>query len=289
LPDWFQGKSNRQSRESKVQQRFGHDVNVDDFRVLLGPLSLDAWQSYRATIQQFMQWLAGNGKTLLEADGRDIATYISYLQGDEHSPASGQCVRYAPSTVYRKVSIIRRLFNVLYQRGLIRRNPAAQVSLPHVDMQKRVQDMHLSVEQVRQLLAAADLGRPIGIRDRALLALMALHGLSVGEVQRLDVSSVDLGDGTLQVLGRCGKPRTVFLTAATNQVIGAWLAVRQLVDAGCPAVFISLQWTMGRAQPGAGLNAGPATGGEWIFADDRRTRNRGQLLHPASHICDAWP
>ena len=117
-------------------------------------------------------------------------------------------------------------------------------------MQKRVRHMHLSVEQVRQLLAAIDLGRPIGVRDRALLALMALHGLSVGEVQRLDVSSVDLGNGTLQVLGRCGKPRTVFLTIATNQVMGAWLAVRQLVDAGCPAVFISLQWTMGRAQPG---------------------------------------
>ena len=110
-----------------MQQRFGHDVNVDDFRVLLGPVSLESWQSYRATIQQFMQWLAGNGKTLLEADGREIATYVSYLQGDEHSPASSQYLRYAPSTVYCKVSVVRRLFNALYQRGLIRRNPAAQV------------------------------------------------------------------------------------------------------------------------------------------------------------------
>ena len=233
-----------------MQPQLKNDLNVDDLRVLLGPLSLDSWLTYRATIQQFIQWLAGVGKTLTETDRQDMLAYIAYLQDTEHEPASDQRLRYAPSTVYSKVTIFRRLFKALHQRGLIRHNPMVQVRVPRADLRRRSQSTQLSVEQVRQLLTATDLGRPIGIRDRALLTLMVLHGLSVGEIQQLNVASVDLGSGTLQVVGRRGRSRTVFLTAATSQVMRAWLGVRQLLDTGCPAVFITLHWTAGRAQPG---------------------------------------
>jgi site-specific recombinase XerC len=93
----------------------------------------------------------------------------------------------------------------------------------------------LPLDIIRKLLAAPDVCKPIGIRDRAILAFMALHGLRVSKVRQLNIADVNLEAGTVHVLGRGGKPRVVFLTEPTRKVIGAWLATRRLMQVDAPA------------------------------------------------------
>jgi site-specific recombinase XerD len=222
----------------------------DNARRSPGALGHDTWQGYYVVIQQFTQWLASRGKTPVEADEQDLVAYISFLRGDLPALDSQQSAHYAPSTVCHKVFIVRKFYASLYARDLISRNPAVHLRLPYDETKGRSPNARLSLDQVRQLLAAPRTQRPIGIRDRAVLALMALHGLSTGEAQRLDVADVDLSTGAVRVSGWHGKPRSIFLTAATRQVVEAWLSVRRLLDTGSPALFITLHWTSGRAQPG---------------------------------------
>ncbi len=99
---------------------------------------------------------------------------------------------------------------------------------------------------MKRLLRAPDLQSVKGIRDLAMLSLMAIHGLRVVEVERLDVESVDWGSGRcggLTVHGKRDKWRRVFLTGRTRKVLQLWLEQRELMSArrsDGSAMFVSL-------------------------------------------------
>ena len=166
-----------------------------ELNVLPDTLGDDTWRAYYAAIQQFVQWLVNRKKAVTEADEKDLAAYVRHLRDDTHELRPGQTGRYAKATIYHKVAIVRQFYTRLYARGLILTNPAAHLRITRYDAKKHLHQSHLSVEQVRELLTSPDVSRPIGIRDRAMLVLMVLHGLRVGEVQRLNVADVNLSDG----------------------------------------------------------------------------------------------
>ena len=62
---------------------------------------------------------------------------------------------------------------------------------------------------------------------------MGVHGLRVAEVAGLDLGDVDLEQGTVRVLGKGGKWRTIILIASTARKLRVWLDIR-LADASCP-------------------------------------------------------
>ena len=52
---------------------------------------------------------------------------------------------------------------------------------------------------VERLLSGFDTGRPVDIRDRAILILLAVYGLRAGEVSRLRLEDVDWDNDTITV------------------------------------------------------------------------------------------
>jgi site-specific recombinase XerD len=61
---------------------------------------------------------------------------------------------------------------------------------------------YLPPETVERVLASCDLTTPIGVRDRAVLLLLARLGLRAGDVAALQWSDIDWPDGTLHVAGK---------------------------------------------------------------------------------------
>ncbi len=61
---------------------------------------------------------------------------------------------------------------------------------------------YLPAETVEHVLARCDLATPIGVRDRAVLLLLARLGLRAGDVAALKWSDIDWQDGTLCVAGK---------------------------------------------------------------------------------------
>lgn len=73
----------------------------------------------------------------------------------------------------------------------------------------------LLIDDVGQLLSACDPAEPIGLRDRAVILLLARLSLRAGDVAALRFADIDWDDGSIVVRGK--SPRSAAATAA-----GSW-------------------------------------------------------------------
>jgi integrase/recombinase XerD len=87
---------------------------------------------------------------------------------------------------------------------------------------------YLSLDEIKELLAAPDTGTWLGRRDHALLLLMIQTGVRVSELVGLRVYDVHLGTGAhCRVLGKGRKKRSTTLTRETVQILRRWLNERR--------------------------------------------------------------
>jgi site-specific recombinase XerD len=85
----------------------------------------------------------------------------------------------------------------------------------------------LTSAEVDALVGAPDPARWEGRRDRAIILLVVQTGLRVSELTGLDCGDVSLGAGaSIRCEGKGRRHRAVPLTAATEAVVGVWLAER---------------------------------------------------------------
>lgn len=159
---------------------------------------------------------------------------------------------YRSSTLRRIVVGLRRVWQALVEAGILSHNPVVHLHVPACDENPQ-RSLPLPAPTVKRLLAAPS-DSVKGIRDRAILATMVCHGLSIGEVCRLNIADVDLQSKTLRVIGRRGRIHTVKLIAPTAALFRSWLAARALLQPDTSACFISLHWTAGRSRPGQRLS-----------------------------------
>jgi len=131
-------------------------------------------------------------------------------------------------------------------------NPFSKIAIP-VPGKKQQDQKPLSTQASKALYSQPSTVSPGGLRDLAILRMLA-NGLTVRQVFRLDLSHINEEHGILTVACRSGKQQVVILEAADQRILSRWLVVRRLFANGTDAVFISLHWTSGRAQPGQRLS-----------------------------------
>ncbi|MGO8748252.1 MAG: tyrosine-type recombinase/integrase [Thermoguttaceae bacterium] len=95
--------------------------------------------------------------------------------------------------------------------------------------------MGLTPEDCRQLLDAPDRTTPVGIRDRAIIGVLAYSACRVGEVATLKVGDYKTSTGhrLLEIFGKGGKERRTPLHAEAVERIEAWLdmaGIREEID-----------------------------------------------------------
>ena len=158
----------------------------------------------------------------------------------------------AASTVAQRISAVRRLAAAVGADPLV-----AQVRCTHVQHER---PNALSDRELSALLARPDLRTTIGVRDRAILELLARTGLRRSELARLTLTDVQergrqpdarrrtaiaprRGDQTpLEVVVRGskrGRTRTVPLHAEALEALRGWYAGRPA--AATDALFVSLR------------------------------------------------
>jgi integrase/recombinase XerD len=82
----------------------------------------------------------------------------------------------------------------------------------------------IAADQVRQLLASIDRCTAVGLRDYAVLLLLARLGLRSGEVTFLKLDDIDWNAGKLSVAAPDKTPATSLMSS----VLGTWFRVRAL-------------------------------------------------------------
>ncbi len=112
----------------------------------------------------------------------------------------------SPTSTARAVAAVRGYFKFLRLNGAIAANPADDLRSPRTFT---ALPKFLSIEDVDALLAAPDVTRPLGLRDRALIELLYATGLRVSELVGLRMADVRLSEGFLKALGKGSKERIV--------------------------------------------------------------------------------
>jgi integrase/recombinase XerD len=179
----------------------------------------------------------------------------------DHLLAAGQTA----TAISRKLSVIRSLYGYLRAYGYAGANPADTTFVAAPPVPRDGKTVGLAPEECRRLLDAPSSGTPEGVRDRALLAVLAFTGCRVGEVCRLRVEDYKSSGGhkVLEVRGKGGKERRVPLHPEAFERLDAWLDLAALRGASGPL------FRPARAARGGGRHG---------FRGDPLTRRAVQLL-----------
>jgi integrase/recombinase XerD len=201
-----------------------------------------ARSSFEGQVSRFLDHLSverGVARNTLDAYRRDLAKYGTYLEGRGISDATavdeGRVAgfvewlssaelpdgrRYRSASVARALAAVRTLHAFLVRDGEAADDPARAVGRPKVP---KSLPRPLTVDQVAEILSAAEAQDPAGLRDRAILETLYGAGLRVSELVGLDVDDADLEDGSVRVLGKGSKEREVPLGRFALEALAAYL------------------------------------------------------------------
>lgn len=112
----------------------------------------------------------------------------------------------ARTTALRRVSSLRSFLKFLKRNN---RGPKADLPATGGFKKPKTLPKALSHEQMRGMLDMPDLGKPSGLRDRALMELIYGAGLRVSEAVTLPVSQVLLEERIIRVTGKRDKTRQI--------------------------------------------------------------------------------
>lgn len=136
-------------------------------------------RAYARAAAEFAVWCERNDlHELAEIEPVHVAAYIETLQ-----------TRLAPSSVKQNLAAIRMLFDWLVVGQVIAVNPASPVRGPRHSA-KKGKTAILSAEEARVLLDSIDPSSHIGLRDRALIALMVYTFARIGAALNMRVEDV---------------------------------------------------------------------------------------------------
>jgi site-specific recombinase XerD len=132
--------------------------------------------AYTRAAAAFLRWCEGKGISELgRVQPVHVAAYIELLHGERAAP-----------TVKQHLACIRMLFDWLVIGQVMPTNPAHSVRGPRHSVTKGVTPV-LSSEEATALLTGMDVSTLVGLRDRAMIAVMTYTFARVGAVVALTV------------------------------------------------------------------------------------------------------
>jgi len=184
----------------------------------------------------------------LQADERLLAGFIGHLEREGHATiTTGAALEWAtrpagaaPGWHRRRLSVVR-----CFARHLAAYDPACEVPPARLlpARESRITPYLYSPAEIAALIHAAGLlARPLlAATYQALISLLAVSGLRIGEALALRRGDVALDTGMLTVTGKSGKIRLVPLHPSTTAMLGDYAARRDRLCPGarCPEFFIN--------------------------------------------------
>lgn len=131
--------------------------------------------AYARAVARFDRWCHGHGLRLEGLTPIHLATYVEHLGREVSKP-----------TVKQHLAALKMLGDYLVTGQVLPANPAASVRGPKYVIKKGKTPV-LTGEETRALFAAIDVGTIAGLRDRALIGVMAYSFARVGAVLGMSV------------------------------------------------------------------------------------------------------
>ncbi len=173
-------------------------------------LARNTVEAYARDLKRLGEDLEAEGEDLLTAGAPELSAHLRRLRRGGLSPRS----------ITRAVASIRGFYAFLIEDRRRKDDPAVHLISPKT---WRTLPKVLSEAQVEALLAAPDLGKPLGVRDRAMLELLYASGLRVSELVGLELGQLRLDQGFLVAFGKGSKERIVPVGERAEAWVGRYL------------------------------------------------------------------
>lgn len=183
---------------------------LEDFQAYLmveRALSGNTLEAYGRDVRQMVVYMEGGGTDPLTCGSDDLEEYVCALHD------TGVSAR----TQARVLSSLRSFFRFLRLEGRRTDDPTELLHSP--TLTQNIPDV-LTVEEVDALIAAIDLSKPEGMRNRAILETLYGSGLRVSELTELRISNLYAEEEYVMVEGKGSKQRLVPLSpVALSEII----------------------------------------------------------------------
>ncbi len=133
------------------------------------------------------------------------------------------------STIGRKLAALRSFYDYWVRRKRIAENPARVLATPR---QERKVPSFLSEEEAAALLELPRTGKPLDLRDRAVLELFYATGIRVSELVGIEPGDIHFGERLVRVRGKGRKERLVPFGRKAEEALEAYRRVRPLLAPG---------------------------------------------------------
>jgi integrase/recombinase XerC len=173
-------------------------------------LSRFTLRNYGTDLRHYFAYLEEHGIGLLAVTRVLFRGYLASMQQDG----------VAQGSVSRRVSTAKSFYRWLRLNGVMRDDPLAAVRGPK--QAKRLPHV-MTLEDITNLIAAADGPKPADLRDRALLEVMYACGVRVSEASGVDVSDIDLDVLTMIVRGKGNKQRLVVMGEPAREALDRYM------------------------------------------------------------------
>ncbi len=176
-------------------------------------LSENSIAAYRSDLEDFSDWLKEQGKnSYSEVSRDDIIDFLGARKEQEMEPSS----------LARRLVAIKVFFRYLAQEKFIPDNITSVMDSPKLG---HILPEFITAVEVDALMNVWSLEDRdfLAIRNRAILELMYACGLRVSEVAALNVSSVNLDDRVIRVVGKGSKERIVPVGHLALRALGRYL------------------------------------------------------------------
>ena len=183
-------------------------------------LNISMWEPYKKGFKAHLQLEKSLSDNSVEAYLRDIEKLTQYLQEKKNlkSPEDVDIkdlqrfikwiseLGMTASSQARIISGIRSFYKYCILENISKLDPTILLETPKL---KRALPDTLSFEEIENMIAAIDLSKPEGGRNKAILETMYSCGLRVSEVVNLRISNLYTDIGFVKVIGKGNKERLV--------------------------------------------------------------------------------
>ena len=184
-------------------------------------------QSYEQDIEWFRQYL--DKKKIFSFRKVNLEVLEGFLRSESRR-------EIAPTSLARKISALRTLFQYLVRERIVPENFAKLIDSPRI--QRKIPEI-LDEQEIESLLRAPDITKPLGLRDKAILELLYASGLRVSELTSLEFSHLDLDNTMLRLWGKGFKERVVpFGEEAKDALLGYFQGGREHILKGQTSRYI---------------------------------------------------
>jgi len=175
-------------------------------------------RAYFLAASRFSNWCDQRNLSLDQVEPMHVAAYIEQL---------GRAL--AKPSVKQHLAALRMLFDWLVTGQVIRTNPAHAVRGPRHSVKKGKTSV-LSAEEMRILLDSIKTDELIGLRDRAMIALMGYTFARIGAVTQLKVEDyyIQKRRGWIRLHEKGGKVNELPCHHNLEQFLDDWLATSGL-------------------------------------------------------------